>query len=72
MVYKSWREIQGDIGRPPDRYRYHGLCWLVTVPHDAVKYIKPLKIKLEAAAVFTGQPSPFLTFASESSLLSFL
>ena len=27
------------------------------VSHDAVKYIKPLKIKLEAAAVFTGQPS---------------
>ena len=37
------------------------------VSHDTEKYIKPKRIKLEAATVLTGQPSRFLTFVSESS-----
>jgi hypothetical protein len=42
------------------------------VSHDTVKYIKPKRIQLEAAAVLNGQSSRFLTSVSESSFPSFL
>ena len=42
------------------------------VSHDTVKYIKPKRIKHGAATVQTGQSSPYPTFISESSFLSFL
>ena len=41
------------------------------VSHDTLQYIKPMRIKREAAAALTRQPSRLLTFVSESSFLFF-
>lgn len=61
MLCYSWRKEDEEIARPLGGYQHsmyisHCLCSLVTylVSHNAIEYILPKRIKLEAATVITG------------------